>query len=107
MKLSGFVFGGLIGAAAALYVSRKRPGAAAWAASAVSDVCSNVARKSMSRWLNADWKKEAAELAPKPIDDTAEKSAAAWNQIEAFIDSDPKLKHEINKIKAESSSLSH
>lgn len=107
MKLSGLLFGGLLGAAATLYISRKRPGTVAWMTGAMSDMYSNVAKKTMTSLMNADWKKEAMEIAPKPTDDTAEKSAAAWEQIEAFVESDADLKREVNKIKAESSTLTH
>ncbi|MGM0880500.1 MAG: hypothetical protein ACQEXQ_05590 [Bacillota bacterium] len=107
MKLSGFLVGGLIGAAATVYVSRKRPGAIAWAAGAVSDISSNVVGKSVSMFMNKNWKQEAAVMAPKHTDDSAVKSEAAWGQIEAIVNSDPDLKREAEKIKAESSTLAH
>lgn len=107
MKLSGFLVGGLIGAAATVYVSRRKPGAVSWAANAISDVCSSVARKSVSKIMSKTFKDEAAVLSPKHSDDTAEKSEAAWGRIEAIVNSDPVLKREADKIKAESSSLTH
>jgi hypothetical protein len=107
MKLSGFLVGGLIGAAATVYVSRKRPGAIAWAAGALSDISSNVVNKSVSMMMNKSWKQEAAVMVPKHTDDSAAKSEAAWGQIEAIVNSDPNLKREAEKIKAESSSLAH
>ncbi|OBZ17819.1 MULTISPECIES: hypothetical protein [Bacillales] len=107
MKLSGFLVGGLIGAAATVYVSRRRPGAVSWAANAVSDVCSSVARKSVSKIMSKSFKEEAANLSPKHADDTAVKSEAAWGQIEAIVNSDPALKRETDKIKAESSAVAH
>ncbi|MEK3881484.1 hypothetical protein [Paenibacillus sp. PL2-23] len=105
MKWTGLMVGGIVGAAATLYFSRKRPGAVAWAASAMSDM----AGKSMAKMLHASsgWKQEAAEQAPKQSDDTAVSSAAAWEQIEAFVENDPSVKREVDKIKAESSTLSH
>lgn len=107
MRLSAIVLGGIIGAAATLYVSRKRPGAVAWAANAMSNVCESVAQRSVSMLMNMDWKKEETKLSSKPKDEAAGASSAAWDQIEAFVKSDPELKREINQIKAESSSLSH
>ncbi|RIX53458.1 hypothetical protein D3P08_08430 [Paenibacillus nanensis] len=104
MRMSGIMLGGLLGAAATLYLSRKRPGAMAWASSAMSDIAS----KSVTKVMNGGWKKEAAAaLAPKHSEDTAAKSAAAWEQINAIVESDPSVKREVNKIKAESSSHSH
>ncbi|CAM3968755.1 hypothetical protein L1N85_03915 [Paenibacillus alkaliterrae] len=107
MKLSGFLVGSLIGAAATVYVSRRRPGAVSWAANAMSDVCSSVTRKAMAKIMSKDFKEEAAAFAPKHSDDTAEKSEAAWVQIETIVNKDPALKREADKIKAESSSLKH
>ncbi|KRE54346.1 hypothetical protein [Paenibacillus sp. Soil522] len=107
MKLSGFLVGGLIGAAATMYVSRRQPGAVSWAANAISDVCSSVTRKSVSKIMSKSFKEEAVNLAPKHSDDTAVKSEAAWGQIEAIVNSDPAVKREADKIKAESSAQIH
>ncbi len=107
MKLSGFLFGGVLGAAATVYLAKKQPGAVSWAAHALSDVCSSVARKSVSRMMGNSIKEDVAAFAPKHTDDTAVKSDAAWGQIEAIVNSDPKLKREADKIKAESSAVAH
>lgn len=108
MKLSGLLFGGLIGAAATLYVSRKKPGAVAWASSAMSDVCASAAGKAFSMMAGgARARNEAMQIVPKPSVDTAATSAAAWERIESFIQSDPAVQREVDKIKAESSSIAH
>lgn len=107
MKWSGFLVGGLLGAAATVYVSRKQPGAVSWAATAMSDVFSTATRKSVSKVMGNAVKDQAAALSPKHLGDTAAKSEAAWEQIEAIVNSDPQLKKEANKIKAESSSVRH
>ncbi|HTG71527.1 MAG TPA: hypothetical protein VL921_19875 [Candidatus Udaeobacter sp.] len=103
MKLRGFLVGGLIGAAATMFISRRQPGAMSWAANAITDVT----RKSVSRMMSKSIKEEAVNLAPKHSDDTAVKSEAAWGQIEAIMNSDPALKREADKIKAESSAHTH
>ncbi len=108
MKLSGFVVGSLLGAAATVYLSRKRPGAVAWAAGALSDVCHSATNRTIAKWMNKGIGREAAAMiSPKPSDDTAGKSEAAWGQIEAIVASDPELKKETDKIKAESSNVAH
>ncbi|WP_168119183.1 hypothetical protein [Paenibacillus sp. HB172176] len=107
MRLSSMLFGGLIGAAATLYISRKKPGAAMRASRAVSGALSSMSGKAMSKMINMDWKhgaNEAMSHVPKPTDDTAETSAGAWEQIEALIENDPEVKAEVDQIKAESSS---
>ena len=103
MKLRGFLVGGLIGAAATMFISRRQPGAMSWAANAITDVT----RKSVSKMMSKSIKEEAVNLAPKHSDDTAVKSEAAWGQIEAIMNSDPALKREADKIKAESSAHTH
>ncbi|MDQ6418264.1 hypothetical protein RB620_02320 [Paenibacillus sp. LHD-117] len=108
MRISGLLFGGLLGAAATLYVSRKKPGAVVWASHAMSDVCASVAGKAFSMMRGgSQWKAEAMKSAPKSSDDTAAVSAAAWERIESFIQSDPSVKREVDKIKAESSAITH
>lgn len=107
MRLSGLLVGGLIGAAAALLVSRKRPGAAAWAAGAVNEAYSAVTGRLVNGMMKNDWLKGAASSAPKSTDDTAANSAAAWERIEALMSRDEEAKREAEKIKAESSSMAH
>lgn len=107
MRLNGFLVGGLIGAAATVYIARRRPGAIAWAAGAMSDVSSNVIGKTVSRMMNNNQMNNAATITPKQSDGTAVKSEAAWEQIEAIVNSNPGVKREAEKIKAESSRLTH
>lgn len=108
MKLSGLMLGGLVGAAATLYVSRKRPDMAARASGAVADLCASAAGKAFTMVAGrARAKAEAAASAPKPSADTAATSAAAWERIESFIQSDPSVKREVDKIKAETSAVAH
>ncbi|MFD0958786.1 hypothetical protein [Paenibacillus chungangensis] len=106
MRMSSFMLGGLLGAMAAMYATRRRPELMARACNAMTDAGAAMAGKAMSMWLNADRKKAAAE-APKPADDTAERSGVAWEQIEAIISSDPAVKKEVDKIKAASSGITH
>lgn len=107
MRLSGFIIGGLVGAAATMYVSRKRPGTFAWATSAVSNAASNMMGKTVSNMMNNGYMQEASGFAPKHTDATAGRSEAAWEQIEAIVNSDPAIKKEAEKIKAESSAITH
>ncbi|MUT65511.1 hypothetical protein [Paenibacillus sp. NEAU-GSW1] len=108
MKLGGFLFGSVLGMAAAVYVARKRPGTAAWASAALASACSMVGRKTVSMMTNsANWKAQAVSSAPKRTDGTAAKSEGSWAQIEALVNSDPKLKAQADQIMAESSSQSN
>ncbi|QNK55394.1 hypothetical protein [Paenibacillus sp. PAMC21692] len=108
MKLSGLILGGIVGAAATMYVSRKRPDMAARASGAVADMCASAAGKAFSMMAGrARMNSEAMKSAPKPSADTAATSAAAWERIESFIESDPSVKREVDKIKAEKSAVAH
>ncbi|KQO17432.1 hypothetical protein [Paenibacillus sp. Leaf72] len=106
MRLRGFLLGGLAGAAAALYVARKRPGTAALAAGVLASACSTIGHKAMSLWNN-DWTKKAVNKGPKRTDDTAGKFGDGWVQIEAMMNSDPELKQQAEEIMAESSNKTH
>ncbi|GGG57426.1 hypothetical protein [Paenibacillus radicis (ex Gao et al. 2016)] len=107
MRLRGFIVGGAIGAAAALYMARKRPGTAAWLSATMSNGLSKLGRKSFSIMMMNDWKTKAVVSAPKHTDGTAAKSEGNWERIEAIINSDPKLKEQANQVMAESSSRMH
>lgn len=96
-----------MGVAAAVYVSRKKPGTAAWAAGALSTACSALSKKTMAMMMNGNWKAQAMSSAPKPTDGTAAKSEGDWEQIEALINSDPAVKKQTDRILAESSATTH
>jgi|GEM_PF-432952 len=101
MRMSGFVIGGLLGMAAALYASRKRPGMAAWAVDATGEMMSSVRKKLIGRAVErklSSWSKEAADAAPKQSAASEGNSAAAWQQIGALIESDPEAKRETEAI---------
>ncbi|GFN30614.1 hypothetical protein [Paenibacillus xylaniclasticus] len=101
MRMSGFIIGGILGMAAALYASRKRPGMTAWAVDAAGDIMSSTKKrlfgKVMERKLN-QWSKEAGQAVPKRQDASAGNSAEAWQQIGALVESDPELKRETEAI---------
>ncbi|MBD3918767.1 hypothetical protein H8B09_08400 [Paenibacillus sp. PR3] len=116
MRMSGFIIGGLLGMAAALYASRKRPGMAAWAVDATGDLMSSARKRLMGRVMErklSSWTKEAADATPKRSAASAGNSAAAWQQIGALIESDPEVKRETEAIMkstasgSEGSSLTH
>lgn len=101
MRMSGFIVGGLLGMAAALYASRKRPGMAAWAVDATGEMMSSAKNKLIGRVMErklTSWTKEAADAAPKRSSASADNSAAAWQQIGALIESDPEVKRETEAI---------
>lgn len=101
MRMSGFIIGGVLGMAAALYASRKRPGMAAWAVDATGEMMSSARKKLIGRVMErkfSSWTKEAADAAPKRSAASAGNSAAAWQQIGALIESDPEVKRETEAI---------
>ena len=107
MKLSSILFGGLLGAAATLYVARKRPGATAWAASALSEACSAVGKKSLSMIVNQKLKAYSSQSSQSKHKTSSNHSPANWSQIESLINQDSELKAQASKIMAESSTHTH
>lgn len=108
--MSGFIIGGLLGMAAALYASRKRPGMAAWAVDATGEMMSSAKNKLIGRVVQRkfrSWTKEAADVTPKRSAASAGNSAAAWQQIGALIESDPEVKRETEAIMRSASSDSN
>ncbi|MFC4777532.1 hypothetical protein ACFO9Q_12110 [Paenibacillus sp. GCM10023252] len=104
MKLSGFLLGGIVGAAAIVAVSRKRPGMVAWAGQAASELYSGIVNKSVRKMMTVKTASHVGAMTPKSTGGSDAKSGAGWGHIEAIINSDPKLKQEVGQIVAESSS---
>ncbi|WP_284239800.1 hypothetical protein [Paenibacillus glycanilyticus] len=109
MRIGGFMLGAVAGLAAAVYVSRKRPGMAAWASSSLASACSSVGKSAASMMMRKGLGKAmtASSMAPKRSDDTAGKQGGGWEQVEQLINSDPALKEQASQIMAESSSKPH
>ncbi|WP_132304642.1 hypothetical protein [Paenibacillus sp. BK033] len=109
MRIGGFMLGAVAGIAAAVYVSRKRPGMAAWASSSLASACSSIGRSAASMMMKRGMTKAmaAADMAPKHSDDTAAKHGGGWEQVEQLINSDPGLKEQASQIMAESSFKPH
>ncbi|EFM09804.1 conserved hypothetical protein [Paenibacillus curdlanolyticus YK9] len=107
MKMSGFIVGGLLGMAAAMYAARKRPGLAAWAVDAAGDMMSSAKNRMISKVVErkmTKWSKGAAHAAPKPSAASADSTAEAWKQLGALVESDPELKRETEAIMASAGS---
>ncbi|MCM3627422.1 hypothetical protein M3194_08595 [Paenibacillus glycanilyticus] len=109
MRIGGFMLGAAAGLAAAVYVSRKRPGMAAWASSSLASACSSIGKSAASMMMKRGLNKavEASTIAPKHSDDTAGKQGGGWEQVEQLINSDPGLKEQASQIMAESSFKPH
>lgn len=86
-----------MGAAATLYLSRKRPGAVAWASAAMSSFCSSMVKKAVNGVLA---KKGAKELTVMTATSgaAAKPSAETWSQVESIVESDPAVKREVEDM---------
>jgi len=117
MRLGSILIGGMIGAMATVYLSQKRPGAVAWAANAMNSACSSAMRGAISRWAvrSASSAKSTGEherhfdAGGSAMDKglKAETKADAWKKLDTLMNSDPEVKREADKIKAESSAVNH
>jgi hypothetical protein len=109
MKWRGLLLGGLIGAGATLYIARKRPGAVAWAAGAMSGICHAATGKMMGSMLRSKSgrSKQLSKSSTRNAGKTDKSSRETWMQMEQWIQSDPEVKQEVDKIKAEASAATH
>ncbi|QJC51838.1 hypothetical protein HGI30_09950 [Paenibacillus albicereus] len=115
MRLGTFIAGGIAGAAATLYVARKRPGLASAAGVVAGQLWSGVVRKSMAGALRGGKGVVAASArsaSPKPAaavrreeDAPHAGDAQAWAQIAALVSSDPAVKKETDKLLAEAGAV--
>ncbi|SDR85656.1 hypothetical protein SAMN05444162_0205 [Paenibacillaceae bacterium GAS479] len=111
MKLGSLIVGGVAGAAMALYVARKRPGMAAAASVAVSQLWSGAVRKSLSGMIKKNISGDRSSVhehdsrsTAAPRQETGNSGASdaqAWAQIAALVSSDPAAKKETEKIMSE------
>src|SRR5262245_511995 len=96
----GFIIGGLVGAAAAMALARKRPEATDRMTAALSKACSSLTGMAVTGWMNRSLGK-AANSVPKPSSDMTERSETNWDKLEAILNSDPALKKEVSQIREE------
>ncbi len=107
MKLGGFIAGSLIGAAAALYVARKRPGAAAVASGIAGELWSKAAGKAMSGMIankSGASQRRSSGRSSSGKSSSRVADSGSWERIAALVNSDPEVKKESEKIIAEASS---
>jgi len=105
MKWNGFIMGGIVGVAAAAYLSRKRPGAFAWAGNATGDLMSGMKGRLIETALK---RKFGSETKGKQSGTAASRSdEKSWDTIEALLNGDPEVKRQADRILSESSSASH
>ncbi|MNZ70539.1 hypothetical protein D3C78_888820 [compost metagenome] len=110
MRMSGFLVGGLVGAAAVMYFSKKRPGMMAWASHAITDMGSRSAGSRVASGMmnmKDSWKEQAKSATSKLTNQSTNNKQENWEQIEAIVNSDPEIKKEADKIKAETASVTH
>jgi hypothetical protein len=99
MRWTGFLVGGLVGAVAAAYVARTRPGMFAWASSAAGNAWSGMAGRALDAAVNRKF--GTATAAPGAPAASPAKSGEAWGQIQTIVNSDPAVKKEAQEIMAE------
>lgn len=104
MRISGFLVGGLVGIAAAAYLSRRSPGSLAWAARTTDGLVSSLKlmmiEKALDRKFGAEPKQADKQAAPRTSTDSDKSS---WKTIESMVNADPQLKQTADQIIAEAS----
>jgi hypothetical protein len=106
MRLSGFILGGIVGIAAAAYMSQKKPGSLAWAGNATGQLVTGMKGRIVETALT---RKFGSEMASKPNakqhtgSNGSGKSEESWKTIESLLNSDPEVKAAANEIMADTS----
>jgi hypothetical protein len=104
MRWTGFLLGGLAGAAAAVYMAKRRPGMFAWASTAAGEVWEGWTSRAANAMVNRKFGNETMQAKPKNINGVVNNTGEAWTQIQTLVNSDPNVKQEAEKIVAEAQS---
>ena len=81
MRLSGFIIGGLVGAAATVYLSRMQPGKMKLAANMMSDVSSTLLGKSAVKAMTNEWITQSDSTTKHTADETKQESESESMQL--------------------------
>lgn len=98
MRMRGFVAGSLIGIAAGIILSRKKPGTVEWFVRRAEQMMSDAKHKMIEQVLNRRF--GAGERQGEHVSGKAE-AGSAWNTIRSLINADARVKHEAERILAE------
>jgi len=101
MRWASFVMGSIAGMAAAAYISKKRP---EWMAMA-GGMMPSMKGSSNKSMKESGFSRNMSTSSPKKTEASAGNSAEAWEQqVKGIIDSDPKVKREVEEVLADSNS---
>jgi hypothetical protein len=108
MRWSGFILGGIVGIAAAAYMSQKRPGSLAWAGNATGQLVTGMKGRILETALTRKFGNEmsakpSAKHETKQSMGNAGKGEDSWKTIENILNSDPEVKAAANEILADTS----
>jgi len=103
MRMRGFVAGGLIGIAAGIMLSRRKPDAIEWIVRRADRLMTGAKLTAIEMMLSRRFgpeKPEGAEKTDRPESGKSE-SGSTWNSIRSLINADARVKHEAERILAE------
>ncbi|REK59171.1 MAG: hypothetical protein C6W55_01850 [Thermobacillus sp.] len=97
MRMRGFVAGGLIGIAAGIILSRRKPGSVEWFVRRADQLMTSAKHRMIEQVLNRRFGAEerSGEHACKS------ESGSSWNTIRSLINADARVKHEAERILTE------
>lgn len=98
MRMRGFVAGGLIGIAAGIILSRKKPGSVEWFIRRADQLMTGAKHKMIEQVLN---RRFGAEERGGEHDAGKAESGSSWNTIRSLINADARVKHEAERILTE------
>lgn len=98
MRMRGFVAGSLIGIAAGIFLTRKKPGSVEWFVRRAEQMMAGAKHKMIEQLLN---RRFGAEESEGGKESGKAVSGSSWNTIRSLINADARVKHEAERILAE------
>ena len=95
MRMRGFVAGGLIGVAAGIMLTRRKPGSVEWIVRGADRFMDAAKRMMIEQMLNRKFGAEKQEGERKEADVAG---GSSWNTIRSLISADARVKHEAERI---------
>lgn len=103
MRISGFLVGGIVGIAAAAYMTRKNPGSLAWAARTTDGLVTGVKHMMIEKALDRKFGADTRETKKQAGAQQTTGDSSSWNTIESIVNADPNVKRQAEAIMAEAS----
>lgn len=97
MRMRGFVAGSLLGMAAGIILTRRKPGSVDWLVRRADQMMTKAKHRVIEQVLNRRFGSEAGEAAAG-ADAVRSEAGTSWKTIRSLINADARVKHEAERI---------